>query len=228
MDENTSLILAPGESKKISISKITPSNLRKNEFQNLNLSVYSKDHPQENQTAYSSVKIISVKPIEDDIYHRFPVSASVSMLGMQNRDQYKSGFQGELYGKGSLDDENKNLEVSGETAYSKTEKTDGTAYMINTIANYDKINANVMYTRASPEYMGYFNNTSTINGNLQYQLSKRINLIAAIYSMQKTSSVTLYFLQNRIVNFCSTGFNINTLIKEIFIFTMVPKDMKNV
>jgi hypothetical protein len=91
-----------------------------------------------------------------------------------------------------------------------------------------KINANVMYTRASPEYMGYFNNTSTINGNLQYQLSKRINLIAAIYSMQKTSSVTLYFLQNRIVNFCSTGFNINTLIKEIFIFTMVPKDMKNV
>lgn len=97
VDENTSLILAPRESKKISISKITPSNLSKNEFQNLNLSVYSKDHPQENHTAYSSVKIISVKPIEDDIYHRFPVSASVSILGMQNRGQYKNGFQGELY-----------------------------------------------------------------------------------------------------------------------------------
>ncbi|MBO6183851.1 MAG: hypothetical protein J6O88_04040 [Chryseobacterium sp.] len=317
VDENTALILAPGESKKISVSKITPSNLTKNEFQNLNLSVYSKEYPQENKTAYSSVKIISVKPIEDDVYHRFPVSASVSMLGMQNRGQYKDGFQGELYGKGSLDDKNKNLlefhavtknpidfnsftqyeeyfvnytrknlfvhlgdknysssflteyarygrgaelrfnlkkisfggfynhprffrdikdefniyskfkitkqseitagylykiprtestdlafsnmrldsnvhlpyltgkfkinknlEVSGETAYSKTEKTDGTAYMIQTIASYEKIQANVMYMRASPEYAGYFNNTSNINGNLQYRLSKQINLIA--------------------------------------------------
>lgn len=317
VDENTSLILAPGESKKITISKITSSNLSKNEFQNLNLSVYSKDHPQENQTAYSTVKIIATQPIEDDIYHRFPVSASVAMLGMQNRGQYKNGFQGELYGKGSLDSENKNilefhavtknpidfnsftqyeeyfvnytrknffvhlgdknysssflteyarygrgaeirfdlkkisfggfynhprffrdikdefniyskfkiakqseitagylyktprkentdlafsnrildsnahlpyltgkfklnknLEVSGETAYSKTEKTDGTAYMIQTVANYNKINANVIYMTASPEYAGYFNNTSTINGNLQYQLSKRINVIA--------------------------------------------------
>lgn len=333
VDENTCLILAPGESKKISISKITPSDLSKNEFQNLNLSVYSKDHPQENQTAYSTVKIISVKPIEDDIYHRLPVSVSVSMLGMQNRGQYKNGFQGELYGKGSLDDENKNLlefhavtknpidfnsftqyeeyfvnytrknlfvhlgdknylssflteyarygrgaeirfdlkkisfggfynhprffrdikdefniyskfkiakqseitagylykiprkestdlafsnmrldsnahlpyltgkfklnknlEVSGETAYSKTEKTDGTAYMINTIANYDKINANVMYTRASPEYVGYFNNTSTINSNIQYRLSTRINIIASYLQDAKNFQRDTLFL----------------------------------
>ncbi|WP_435523974.1 hypothetical protein [Chryseobacterium indoltheticum] len=81
----------------------------KNEYQNLNLSVFSKNNAQENQAAYSSIKIISVKPVEEDIYHRFPVSASVSMIGMQNRGHYDSGFQGELYGKGSLDNENKNL-----------------------------------------------------------------------------------------------------------------------
>ncbi|MCD0479436.1 hypothetical protein LPB90_13320 [Chryseobacterium sp. LC2016-29] len=332
VDENASLILAPGESKKITISKITSPNLSKNEFQNINLSVYSKDHPQENQTSFSSVKIISIKPIEDDIYHRFPVSASVSMLGMQNQGQYKDGFQGELYGKGSLDEKNKNilefhavtknpidfnsftqyeeyfvnytrknlfvhlgdknysasflteyarygrgtevrfdfkkisfggfyihprffkdikdefniysklkigkqseitagylykipriestdlafsnlrlnsnahlpyltgkfklnenLEVSGETAYSKTKNTDGTAYMIQTIASYEKVKANVMYMRASPEFAGYFNNTSNINSNLQYQLSKRINIIASyVQDAKKFQRDTLF------------------------------------
>ncbi|WP_411811844.1 hypothetical protein ACLB9Y_00070 [Chryseobacterium scophthalmum] len=317
IDLGASLILAPGESKKITVSKRTPSDLGKNEYQNLNLSVFSKDNPQENQTVYSSVKIISVKPVEEDIFHRFPVSASVSMIGMQNRGRYDSGFQGELYGKGSLDDENKNLlefhavtknpvefnsftqyeeyfvnykrenfwvhlgdknyfasflteyarygrgaeirfdlkkisfggfynhprffrdikdefnmysklkigkqseitagylykipraestditfsnmrldsdahlpyvigkfninknlEISGETSYSKTAKTDGTAFMIQTIANYERVKGNVMYMRASPEYAGYFNNTSNININLQYQLSKQIHFIA--------------------------------------------------
>jgi hypothetical protein len=317
IDLGTSLILAPGENKKITVSKRTPSDLGKNEYQNLNLSVFSKDNPQENQTAYSSVKIISVKPVEEDIFHRFPVSASVSMIGMQNRGRYDSGFQGELYGKGSLDDENKNLlefhavsknpvefnsftqyeeyfvnykrenfwvhlgdknyfasflteyarygrgaeirfdlkkisfggfynhprffrdikdefnvysklkigkqseitagylykiprtestditfsnmrldsdahlpyvtgkfninknlEISGETSYSKTTKTDGTAFMIQTIVNYERVKGNVMYMRASPEYAGYFNNTSNININLQYQFSKQIHFIA--------------------------------------------------
>ncbi|VXA93041.1 MULTISPECIES: COG1470 family protein [Chryseobacterium] len=317
IDLGATLILAPGESKKITVSKRTSSDLGKNEYQNLNLSVFSKDNPQENQTAYSSVKIISVKPVEEDIFHRFPVSASVYMIGMQNRGHYDNGFQGELYGKGSLDNENKNLlefhaatknpvefnsftqyeeyfvnykrenfwvhlgdknyfasflteyarygrgaeirfdlkkisfggfynhprffrdikdefnmysklkigkqseitagylykiprtestditflnmrldsdvhlpyvtgkfninknlEISGETSYSKTEKTDGTAFMIQTIANYERVKGNVMYMRASPEYAGYFNNTSNININLQYQLSKQIQFIA--------------------------------------------------
>lgn len=317
IDLGATLILAPGESKKITVSKRTPLDLGKNEYQNLNLSVFSKDNPHENQTAYSSVKIISIKPVEEDIFHRFPVSASVSMIGMQNRGRYDSGFQGELYGKGSLDNENKNLlefhavsknpvefnsftqyeeyfvnykrenfwvhlgdknyfasflteyarygrgaeirfdlkkisfggfynhprffrdikdefnvysklkigkqseitagylykiprtestdvtltnmridsnahlpyvtgkfninknlEISGETSYSKTATTDGTAFMIQTIANYERVKGNVMYMRASPEYAGYFNNTSNININLQYQLSKQIHFIA--------------------------------------------------
>ncbi|HEX7869378.1 MAG TPA: hypothetical protein VF455_04625, partial [Chryseobacterium sp.] len=88
VNEGASLILAPGEGKIITITKTTQSDLGKNEYQNLNLTVYSKDRPQGNQTAYSNVKIISVKPIEDDIFHRFPVSASVSFIGMKNRGKY--------------------------------------------------------------------------------------------------------------------------------------------
>ncbi|MFY1048391.1 hypothetical protein [Chryseobacterium sp. GP-SGM7] len=317
INEAATLILAPGEGKIITITKNTSSSLGKNEYQNLSLTVYSKDKPQENKTAYSVVKIISVHQIEDDIFHRFPVSASFSFLGMKNRGKYDDGFQGEIYGKGSLDEENKNLlefravnknpvefnsftfyeeyfvnykrdnlfihlgdknysssyltefarygrgaeirfdlknislggfynhprffkdikdefniysklkiakeseitagylykiprtdnenigftnirldsnahlpyltgkfklnkniEISGETSYSKTEKTNGTAYMIQTIANFERLRGNAIFMKASPEYAGYFNNTSTFNGSFQYQLTKQIHLTA--------------------------------------------------
>lgn len=317
VDEGASLLLPPGESKIITVSKITNSNLGKNEYQNLNLSVYSKNNQTENQTAYSSVKIISIKPVEEDIFHRFPVAASLSFIGMRNRGEYNDGFQGEIYGKGTLDKDNKNqlefhavtknpvefssftqyeeyfinykrenfyvhlgdknysssflteyarygrgaeirfdlkkvsfggfynhprffrdikdefnvyskfklakeseitagylykiprtenvglsftnvrldsnahlpyvtgkfklnknIEVSGETSYSKTDKTDGTAFMLQAIVNFERLSGNVMYMRASPEYAGYFNNTNNFNGNIQYKLTKRINLLA--------------------------------------------------
>lgn len=315
VDHDASLLLPPGEAKIITISKKTDPGLGKNEYQNLNLSVYSPDYPQENQTAYSSTKIISVKPTEDDIYHRLPISASLSFIGMKNRGIYHDGFQGELYGKGSLDKDNKgilefhaassnpvefnsftqyeeyfinyrrenyfvhlgdktysssflteyarygrggelrynfkkfsvggfynhprffrdikdefnvystyklnkeseitagylykiprtgenilgfnglkldsnahlpyaigkfklnkNLDVSGELAYSKTDRTEGNAYMVQLLGSYDKINGNVMYMKASPQFAGYFTNTSTFNGNLQYRITKRLDM----------------------------------------------------
>ncbi|MGG5210626.1 hypothetical protein ACQWU4_17000 [Chryseobacterium sp. MIQD13] len=315
VDDETYITLAPNESKIINIYKITSTALGQNEFQNLNLSVYSPDNPQENQTAYVSVKVISVKPVEDDIYHRLPVSASLSFIGMKNMGVYDDGFQGEVYGKGSLDKDNKNqvefhavsanpvefnsftqyeeyfinykrnnffvhlgdkmysasyltefarygrgaevrydfkkislggfynhprffrdikdefniystfkirkeseitagylykiprkgemnfgnirlysethlpytagkfkisenITLSGEAAYSKNEEMDGTAYMAQAQANFERLNGNVMYMRASPKFAGYFTNTSTFNGNLQYNFSKRINLFA--------------------------------------------------
>lgn len=317
VDENATLILNPGEEKIITISKVTSPDLAKNEYQNLNLSVYSVDNPKENQSVYTSIKIISVKPVEDDIFHRMPVAASISFIGMRNRGEYHDGFQGEVYGKGSLDKDNKNLlefhavtknpvefnsftqyeeyfvnykrdnffvhlgdknysssflteyarygrgaeisfdtkkfsfggfynhprffrdikdeynvyskykiakeseitagylykiprtenvglsfsnirldsnahlpyvmgkfklnkniEVSGEASYSKTDKTNGNAFMLQTIANFKKLSGSLMYMRTSPEYSGYFNNTSTFNGNIQYQIFKKINLIA--------------------------------------------------
>ncbi|KMQ65981.1 hypothetical protein ACM39_16320 [Chryseobacterium sp. FH2] len=316
VDQNATLNLSPGESKIITVSKITDINLGKNEYQNLNLSVYSVDNPKESQTAYTSVKIISVKPTEDDIYHRFPVAASLSFIGMRNRGSYDDGFQGEVYGKGSLDKNNKNLfefhavtqnpvefnsftqyeeyyinysrehfsvhlgdknysssylteyarygrgaelrfdikkfsfggfynhprffrdikdefnfyskfkikkeseitagylykiprtedvalsfsnlkldsnahlpyvtgkfklsknlEVSSETAYSKTDKAEGNAYMLQAQASFERISGNIMYMRASPQFAGYFNNTSNFNGSIQYKLTKKISLL---------------------------------------------------
>ncbi|SKB84908.1 hypothetical protein SAMN05421800_110131 [Chryseobacterium balustinum] len=65
-----------------------------------------------------------------------------------------------------------------------------------------------MYTRASPEYTGYFNNTSTINGNLQYQLSKRINLIASYLQDAKNFQRDTLFLAAPYRKFLQYGISI--------------------
>lgn len=315
IDHEPSTILGPNESKVISIHKKTNPELGQNEFQNLNLSVYSKDNPKENQTVYISTQVISVKPVNMDIYHRFPVAASLSFIGMKNMGIYHDGFQGEIYGKGSLDKENKNqiefhavthnpielntftqyeeyfvnykrdnlfihlgdktysssfltefarygrgaeirydfnkislggfynhprffrdikdefniystfrirkaseisigyfyknpvtensnfgstkldveahlpytkgkfkisrnINLSGEFAYSTTRNNEGTAYMAQAEVNFEKFNGNLMYMKASPQFAGYFTNTNTFSGNIQYRLSKKINVFA--------------------------------------------------
>ncbi|WP_294285039.1 hypothetical protein [uncultured Chryseobacterium sp.] len=317
IDQASALVLPAGEEKIIRVMKNTSPDLQKNELQNVNLSVHDAGNPQESQSAYSSINVIAVNPLEEDVFHRLPASASVSFIGMQNRGEYHDGFQGEIYGKGSLDKDHKNLlefravtknpiefnsftpyeeyfinykrdnfflhlgdknysssflteyarygrgaeirvdvekfsfggfynhprffrdikdefnvyskykmakeseitagylykiprlehaglsfstfrldsdahlpymtgkfkltkniEVSGEASYSKTAKTVGNALMLQTVFNFNKINGNLMYMRTSPEYAGYFNNTSTFNGNFQYPIFKKVNIMA--------------------------------------------------
>lgn len=312
LDNEPSLILEPNESKIITIHKVTNPELSQNEFQNLNLSVYSKGNPKEVQNVYISTQIISVKPSENDIYHRLPVALSLSFIGMQNMGVYNDGFQGEIYGKGTLDKDNKNqiefravthnpvdlntftqyeeyfvnykrdnffihlgdktysssyltefarygrgaevrydfnkvslggfynhprffrdikdefnmysafkirkeseltvgylyktprkeeirygdirldsdahlpyakgkfkisrnINISGELAYSNTKKTDGTAYMLQADAIFERFNGSLMYVKASPEFAGYFTNTNTFNGNVSYKISRKLN-----------------------------------------------------
>ncbi len=306
-----SLLLEPNESKIITIHKITNPELSQNEFQNLNLSVYPKGNSKENQSEYVSTQVISVKPSDKDIYHRLPVAVSLSFIGMQNMGVYNDGFQGEIYGKGTLDKDNKNqiefravthnpielntftqyeeyflnykrdhffihlgdktysssyltefarygrggeirydfntisiggfynhprffrdikdefnfysafkirkqseisvgylfktprkgeirysdvrlesdahlpyakgkfrisgnVNLSGEVAYSTTQQADGTAYMVQADAVFEKFNGSLMYVKASPEFAGYFTNTNTFNGNVYYKISKKL------------------------------------------------------
>jgi len=311
------LVLPPGASKVITVIKNTDPNLGKNDYQNLHLTARSTVNPAQAITAYSSVKIISTKPVEDDIYYRLPVSASLSFISNRNRGLYQDGFQGEVYGKGSLTNKNtsqiefhavsknpiefnaftpyeeyfinykdanlfvhigdktysasyltefarygrgaeirydfkkfslgafynhprffrdikdefniystikikkeseitagylykiplseknnftsantifssnthlpyvagkfqllKSLSATGEITYSKTNETEGTAYMLQAQANFNKVSGNLMYLKASPRFAGYFSNTSTFNGNIQYKILKKVNLFA--------------------------------------------------
>ncbi|PWN58849.1 COG1470 family protein [Chryseobacterium viscerum] len=315
VDNESSLVLAPNDSKIITIHKATNPELSQNEFQNLNLSVYSKGNFKDNQSVYISTQVISVKPSENDIYHRLPVAVSLSFIGMQNMGVYNDGFQGEIYGKGTLDKDNKNqiefravthnpielntftqyeeyfvnykrdkfsvhlgdktysssyltefarygrgaevrydfnkvsfggfynhprffrdikdefnfysafkirkesqisvgylyktprkgeinysdvrldsdahlpyakgkfkitknINLSGEAAYSTTKKTDGTAYIVQAEANFERFNGSLMYMKASPEFAGYFTNTNTFNGNIYYNISKKLSVFA--------------------------------------------------
>jgi len=311
------LVLPPGASKVITVIKNTDPNLGKNDYQNLHLTARSTVNPAQSITAYSSVKIISTRPVEDDIYYRLPVSASLSFIGNRNRGVYQDGFQGEIYGKGSLTNKNtsqiefhaatknpiefnaftpyeeyfinykdtnlfvhigdktysasyltefarygrgaelrydfktfsigafynhprffrdikdefniyskikikkeseitagylykiplseknnftsvnhqfssnthlpylagkfqllKNLSASGEITYSKNNETEGTAYMLQTQANFNKVSGSLMYLKSSPKFAGYFSNTSTFNGNIQYKILTKVNLFA--------------------------------------------------
>jgi len=98
--------LSPGEAQLITITQTTPSDLAKNNQQVMVLTAKSNIHPDRNISAYSSVTIIATKPVEDDIYLRIPVMASVSYIGMKNGGQYQSGFQAELSGGGSFSKSN--------------------------------------------------------------------------------------------------------------------------
>lgn len=342
VDHEPYLMIQPGETKIIAIKKVTSAELGQTEYQNLNLTVYSQENPKESQSAYISTKIISIKPTEDDIYHRLPVAASLAFIGMKNMGVYQDGFQGEIYGKGSLDKDNKNniefhavsknpvefnsftqyeeyfinykrdnllvhlgdkpfsasyltefarygrgaeirydfkkislggfynhprffrdikdefniystfkirkeseikagylykiprlgemnfstirldseahlpyavgkfkitenITTSGEMAYSKTDLTEGTAYMLQAQANFKKLNGNVMYMRASPEFAGYFTNTSTFNGNLQYRISKRLNIFANYMQDARNFQRDTLFLAAPYRNFLQYG-----------------------
>ncbi|UCA58060.1 hypothetical protein KB553_13450 [Chryseobacterium rhizoplanae] len=350
IDHDPSMILGPNEAKTITIHKTTNPELGQNEYQNLNLSVYSKDNPKEHQTVYISTQVISVKPANQDIYHRLPVVASLSFVGMKNMGVYNDGFQGEIYGKGTLDKENKNqiefhaathnpielntftqyeeyflnykrdnlfihlgdktysssyltefarygrgaeirynfnklsiggfynrprffrdikdefniysalkirkeseisvgylykmpmreesistniglnseahlpytkgkfkvsknINISGEFAYSTIKRAEGTAYMAQAEVNFDKLNGNLAYMNASPQFAGYFTNTHTLSGYLQYRLTKRISVLANYMQDAKNFQRDTLFLSAPYRKFLQYGIQYKYLAK---------------
>ncbi|KUY30322.1 COG1470 family protein [Elizabethkingia ursingii] len=351
IEKDSSFSLASGESRVITIIKKTDPALGRNEYQNLNLSALAAGYSKEKLTAYTSVRIIAVKPTEEDVYHRFPVSASVTFIGMRNRGIYENGFQGEIHGKGSLSKENKdmlefravtpnpvefsaftkyeeyyinyknqnlfvhlgdktfsssfltefarygrgaelrydfkkvsiggfynhprffrdikeefniysqfrfgkqteitagylykapqtdinnnyylsstylnsnahlpyliakfapfkNIEIQAETAYSSTSKTNGTAYILQAQANYEKISGNLLYMKASPQFAGYFNNTNSLNGNIQYKITKRLNVFASYVQDAKNFQRDTLLLASPYRKFFQYGINFRYL-----------------
>ncbi|WP_228453076.1 hypothetical protein [Chryseobacterium sp. CH1] len=72
----------------------------------------------------------------------------------------------------------KHINLSGEFAYSTTKNAEGTAYMAQAEVNFNKFNGNLAYMKASPQFAGYFTNTNTFSGYLQYRLTKKISVLA--------------------------------------------------
>ncbi|KQS94369.1 hypothetical protein [Chryseobacterium sp. Leaf394] len=103
------IILHPGESRTIGLTQYTNPDVGTVAYQNIYLNATTENTPVEKTTAYNNVKIIPVKPTDEDIYHRLPVVASVNYIGQSNRGDYRDGFQGELSGIGSLSKDNSDV-----------------------------------------------------------------------------------------------------------------------
>lgn len=109
LDAPQNFILSPGEIKLITVNRATNPDLPKNTTQSFDLTVHTTNPQQQQLIASGGVNVIAVKPQDDDIYHRFPISASIAYIGMRERGNFQQGFQGELYGKGSLNEKNNRL-----------------------------------------------------------------------------------------------------------------------
>lgn len=109
IDVPKNFILSPGETKLITVNRSTSPDLPKNTTQSLDLTVHTTNPEQQQLIASGGVNVIAIKPQDDDIYLRFPITATIAYIGMRERENFQEGFQGELYGKGSLNEKNDRL-----------------------------------------------------------------------------------------------------------------------
>lgn len=63
------------------------------------------------QSVFASqlINVIPVFPVNDDVWLRFPVRIAATYIGRQQFNDFESGFQGEIYGRGALNEENTKL-----------------------------------------------------------------------------------------------------------------------
>ncbi len=69
----------------------------------------------------------------------------------------------------------KHTAIEFEYAYSKHSKLDGSAYRIDLNTKLKKFNGRINYSYSSPNFRGYFANTTNINSALNYTISSKIN-----------------------------------------------------
>lgn len=98
----TGLLLNAGEEMTVVISHQTDPGEGRILSYNLDLSVRTADPDAHPYIFSEMVTVIPVKAKQEDIYLRFPISASISFLGMKNQGKMENGFQGEIYGRGTL------------------------------------------------------------------------------------------------------------------------------
>lgn len=306
IDAGSEINLLPGQTKVIRLKTVTDHKIGTVTYQSFHLNALTENHPKENFDAFSNVKIIPTNPVEQDIYKRFPIAASVNYIGKNDQGVYQNGFQGEVYGKGSFSKDNRdqiefraitknpvdfnvftpyeeyyasykndklyahigdkaysssfltefarygrgaevqykfnkftvgafynhprfyqeikdefnvsgryavnketevsagylykiprtdregfnthlpyvtaktkvlrNIDVHTEVSYSKNDHAQGIAYLAQAQGSFNRLSAGVSYMNASPDFSGYFNNTNSVSGNIQYRISEKIDI----------------------------------------------------
>lgn len=100
------ILLLPGKSITIEAFQITDSKQARPSQNLLKLTASLKTDSIQTVFASQQTDVIPMFQVNDDIWLRFPIKVSASYMGGQYYNDFKTGFQGEIYGKGSLNEEN--------------------------------------------------------------------------------------------------------------------------
>jgi len=129
--KGSSIIYIPaGKSEEINLYQYTDPKQPRFSQNLIKLNAKTKNDSLQDVFAYNRTDVIPVFQVNEDIYLRFPVKLSASYIAHERNNDYQDTFQGEIYGKRSLDEQNtKQLEFRaigpdkfGLTAFSQYEE----------------------------------------------------------------------------------------------------------
>ena len=99
---NKQIALSPGAAITLQVYQLTNKKLARNDHLSIHTTAYSSIDSNYKKIAYANTTVLAVNPLDEDIYFRFPVQASVAYINMRNQGKHFRGFQAELYGNASL------------------------------------------------------------------------------------------------------------------------------
>lgn len=106
IDAGSEINLLPGQSRVILLKSLVDPNIGAFGYLNYSLNAVTENHPIEHFDSYSNVKVIPTRIIEQDVYERFPISASINYVGRNEQQGFVGGFQGEIFGQGVISNKN--------------------------------------------------------------------------------------------------------------------------
>lgn len=103
------ILLLPGTSSTINAYQVTALRQPKPSQNLIKLTAAVKSDTTQSVFASQITNVIPAFPVNEDVWLRFPVRVAATYIGRQQRNDYESGFQGEIYGRGALNEENTKL-----------------------------------------------------------------------------------------------------------------------
>lgn len=103
------ILLLPGMSSTINAYQVTALRQPKPSQNLIKLTAALKSDTTQSVFASQITNVIPAFPVNEDVWLRFPVRVAATYIGRQQRNDYESGFQGEIYGRGALNEENTKL-----------------------------------------------------------------------------------------------------------------------
>ena len=100
------ILLSPGMAATINAYQSTDLKQPKPSQNLIKLTASVKSDTTQSVFASQITNVIPAFPVNEDVWLRFPIRVAATYIGTQQRNDYKSGFQGEIYGRGALNEEN--------------------------------------------------------------------------------------------------------------------------